>query len=63
MTNLNADNKKTQKVDFEERDRLYQLYVDAVECYVKEPTADNWEQKEKAFETYNALIEAQRKAC
>lgn len=41
---------------------LYRKYAEAVESYVKQPTINNWERKEKAFETYNALIENKRSA-
>lgn len=47
--------------DLEVKDRLYRDYATAVEEYVREPTSTNWEKKEKAFETYNALIETTRK--
>lgn len=36
--------------------QLYRKYADAVESYGKQPTLNNWEKKEKAFEIYNALI-------
>lgn len=39
---------------------LYRKYADAMDCYVKQPTIINWEKKEKAFETFNALIENKR---
>ena len=60
MSKSSAAAKTNQWIDLEQRDRLYRNYVSAVEQYVKEPTASNWEKKEKAFETYNALIEIHR---
>lgn len=40
----------------QKQQRLYHEYALAAEAYVKKPTMNNWEKKEKAFETYNALI-------
>lgn len=37
-------------------ERLYIEYAQAAETYLKRPTIYNWEEKEKAFETYNALL-------
>lgn len=39
----------------------YLEYALAAERYVKKPTMNNWEKKEKAFETYNALIKGKKK--
>ncbi len=36
--------------------KLYRDYAEAAEKYNKMQTIENWEKKEKAFETYNALI-------
>lgn len=36
--------------------KLYHDYAKAAEDYNKKQTIENWEKKEKAFETYNALI-------
>jgi hypothetical protein len=38
----------------------YLEYALAAEKYVKKPTIYNWEKKEKAFETYNALIKGKK---
>jgi hypothetical protein len=40
----------------EKQQKLYLAYALAAEAYVKKPTIYNWEKKEKAFESYNALI-------
>lgn len=42
--------------NLEKQQKLYLEYALAAEAYVKKPTIYNWEKKEKAFETYNALI-------
>ena len=60
MGKTNTVAKTNEWIDLEEREKLYRSYANAVEEYVKEPTAANWEKKEKAFETYNALIEYHR---
>jgi hypothetical protein len=36
--------------------KLYHDYAKAAEDYNKMQTIENWEKKEKALETYNALI-------
>ncbi len=47
-----------QMVPFDHVYRFYQDYVDAETEYLNYPTGDNWEKKEKAFETFNeALIQ------
>lgn len=38
--------------------KLYRDYAKAADNYNKKQTIENWEKKEKAFETYNALIYA-----
>tara|TARA_R110002110_G_scaffold195770_1_gene405428 strand:- start:30555 stop:30731 length:177 start_codon:yes stop_codon:yes gene_type:complete len=48
--------KKNNNNDLNVHGKLYRNYADAVDSYVKQPTVNNWEKKEKAFETYNALI-------
>lgn len=40
----------------QQQQKLYHEYALAAEAYVRMPTMNNWEKKEKAFETYNALI-------
>lgn len=47
---------KGREVRIQRQQRLYHKYALAAEAYVKKPTIYNWEKKEKAFETYNALI-------
>tara|TARA_Y100000768_G_C23925409_1_gene657263 strand:- start:52 stop:237 length:186 start_codon:yes stop_codon:yes gene_type:complete len=38
----------------------YQAYVTAERKYLREPTPENWENKERAFEIFNrALLEQQ----
>lgn len=57
MAKVNIVAKLEDWMDLDVQDKLYRDYANAVEAYVKEPTVNNWEKKEKAFETYNALIE------
>ncbi|HRE31249.1 MAG TPA: hypothetical protein PLD88_04680 [Candidatus Berkiella sp.] len=38
--------------------KLYRDYAKAADNYNKKQTIENWELKEKAFETYNALVHA-----
>jgi len=33
--------------------KLYHLYAQAAETYVRKPTLCNWEKKEEAFEVYS----------
>lgn len=61
MGSHQAEDLTSEMLEIEAKDRLYRDYANAVEAYVKEPTSINWEKKEKAFETYNALIEVNRK--
>lgn len=44
------------EVRLQKQQDLYREYALAAEAYVRMPTLDNWEEKEKAFESYNALI-------
>jgi hypothetical protein len=55
---LQTDKGIENKIEVQQRS--YQAYAYAAEKYVKMPTLDNWEKKEKAFETYNALIRFNR---
>ena len=43
-----------------EKQVSYLEYAQAAKAYGLKPTIDNWEKKEKAFETYNALIDPKR---
>ncbi len=43
-----------------QQQKLYHEYALAAEAYVKKPTIYNWEEKEKAFENYNALIKSKK---
>lgn len=45
-----------QANQYHQIERLYIEYAQAAETYLKKPTINNWEEKEKAFETYNALL-------
>ncbi len=53
------ENRQTNVYDIkvQVQQKLYQDYALAAETYVRKPTMCNWEKKEKAFETYNALIQ------
>lgn len=42
----------------QQQQELYHKYALAAEAYGKKPTTLNWVKKEKAFETYNALIKS-----
>lgn len=42
--------------EIEHQQRLYHEYAQAASVYLRKPTVNNWEKKEKALETYNALI-------
>lgn len=46
----------------ETQQKLYLAYAYAAEAYVKKQTINNWERKEKAFETYNALIQGNKQS-
>lgn len=50
----NIEHGQTKSIEIQQK--LYHAYVLAAEAYVKKPTIYNWEKKEKAFESYNALI-------
>ncbi len=51
---LQTEQGTNQRIEVQQK--LYQAYAYAAEAYVKKPTINNWERKEKAFENYNALI-------
>ncbi|MFI4937455.1 MAG: hypothetical protein ACHQJ6_02970 [Candidatus Berkiellales bacterium] len=47
---------KSGEMRVKHQQELYHQYALAAEAYLRLPTIDNWEEKEKAFETYNASI-------
>lgn len=53
-------NQMRQARDIQAQQTLYHVYALAAEAYVRMPTLDNWEKKEKAFENYNALIRGKK---
>ncbi|MBI2790507.1 MAG: hypothetical protein HYX61_01000 [Gammaproteobacteria bacterium] len=55
---LQTDKGTENKIEVQQK--CYRDYAFAAEKYVRMPTLDNWEKKEKAFETYNALIRFRR---
>lgn len=55
---LQAEQGTNQRIEVQQK--LYHAYATAAEAYVKKPTINNWERKEKAFENYNALIKFKR---
>lgn len=44
----------------EKQQSLYHKYALAAEYYSKRPSLDNWDEKEKALEKYNAFIRNSR---
>lgn len=41
---------------------LYHTYALAAEAYSKKPNYDNWHEKEKALDDYNAFVRGRREA-
>jgi len=52
---------KTVSDNLDKPGQLYRAYAEAVDSYVKQPTVNNWERKEKAFENYNDLLASTRR--